>query len=96
MLSVPWGGGRDRHILTMALHQRHRQSCSLRTLPQVRSQTAQRALTGRFPSSHWWGMATCGEGQSPMAHQPCRPRALEGQRHGPPPSPSTTEEVGRG
>lgn len=44
--------------LTIALHQRQRQSCSLRTLPHVLSQTAQRALTGRFPSSHWWGMAT--------------------------------------
>lgn len=56
-----WGGG--TRLLTMALHQRHRQSCSLRTLPQARSQTAQRALTGRLPSSHWWGMATCGEGE---------------------------------
>lgn len=45
-------GDREGYILTMALHQRQRQSCSLRTLPQVRSQTAQRALTGKFPSSH--------------------------------------------
>lgn len=60
----------------MALHQRHLQSCSLRTLPQVRSQTAQRALTGRFPSSHWWGMATCGQGQpSPLGHHSVHPAA---------------------
>lgn len=72
----------------MALHQRHRQSCSLRTLPQVRSQTAQRALTGRFPSSHWWGMATCGEGQvSPACHHPA---AAQGW------PPGTRDEEGRG
>lgn len=43
---------------TMALHQRHRQSCSRRTLPQFRSHTTHLALTGRFPSNHWWGIDT--------------------------------------
>lgn len=38
--------------LTMALHQRQRQSCSRRTLPQVLSHTVHLALTGRFPSNH--------------------------------------------
>lgn len=47
---------------TIALHQRHFQSCRRRTLPQVLSQTAHLALTGRFPSNHWWGIAICGEG----------------------------------
>lgn len=45
--------------LTMALHQRHRQSCSRLTLPQFLSHTTHLALTGRFPSSHWWGINTC-------------------------------------
>lgn len=38
--------------LTMALHQRQRQSCKRRTLPQVLSHTVHLALTGRFPSNH--------------------------------------------
>ena len=45
--------------LTIALHQRQRQSCSLSTLPHVLSHTAHLALTGRLPSNHWWGMAIC-------------------------------------
>lgn len=48
----------ESRTLTMALHQRQRQSCSLRTLPHVRSHTTHLALTGRFPSSHWWGIDT--------------------------------------
>lgn len=44
--------------LTMALHQRQRQSCSRLTLPQFLSHTTHLALTGRFPSSHWWGINT--------------------------------------
>lgn len=42
----------------MALHQRQRQSCSRRTLPQFLSHTTHLALTGRLPSSHWWGINT--------------------------------------
>lgn len=45
--------------LTIALHQRQRQSWSLSTLPHVLSHTAHLALTGRFPSNHWWGIAIC-------------------------------------
>lgn len=45
--------------LTIALHQRQRQSCSLSTLPHVLSHTAHLALTGRLPSNHWWGIAIC-------------------------------------
>ena len=47
--------------LTMALHQRHLQSCRRRTLPHVLSQTLHLAETGRFPSNHWWGIDTWGE-----------------------------------
>lgn len=43
----------------MALHQRQRQSCKRRTLPQVLSHTVHLALTGRFPSSHWCGIEIC-------------------------------------
>jgi len=46
---------------TIALHQRHFQSCRRKTLPQVLSQTAHLALTGRLPSNHWWGIAICEE-----------------------------------
>lgn len=52
----------SERALTIVLHQRHFQSCRRRTLPQVLSQTAHLALTGKFPSSHWWGMATCAAG----------------------------------
>lgn len=45
--------------LTMALHQRQRQSCKRRTLPQVLSHTVHLALTGRFPSNHWCGIEIC-------------------------------------
>lgn len=46
---------------TIALHQRHFQSCRRKTLPQVLSQTAHLALTGKLPSNHWWGIAICEE-----------------------------------
>lgn len=44
------------HTLTIALHQRQRQSCRRSTLPQVLSHIVHLALTGRFPSSHWCGI----------------------------------------
>lgn len=45
--------------LTIALHHRQRQSCRRSTLPHVFSHTVHLALTGKFPSSHWCGMAIC-------------------------------------
>lgn len=57
--------------LTIVLHQRHFQSWRRRTLPHVLSQTAHLALTGKLPSSHWWGMATCAAGRKDSQGRGC-------------------------
>ena len=44
--------GRSECPLTVALHQRHLQSCIRSTLPHVLSQTVHLALTGKLPSIH--------------------------------------------
>lgn len=54
-----------RHaVCTVALHQRHRQSCKRSTEPHVLSQWIHFADTGKFPSCHWCGIIRLPSGSS--------------------------------
>jgi hypothetical protein len=43
-------------VCTQLRHHKHRQSCSLKTDPQILSHTKHLEYTGKFPSIHWCGI----------------------------------------